>query len=340
MGNKNLNYNYQNKQYQQETKYYLSNEVPIIDTRIVHTKVESDKLYDYIIIGSSPYSLTCAYYLTKINKSVLIIDKNETIGGSFRIDRQNGLYSEFNDTYYSDSFINFDRLLLKFGTSFKKLFRPTKYTLYDLINTEKFTVSKDKILSVLNTEILHNIYIPKEPNDNKLFKIWKENLDCDIKLGVKYEINDNVIIIDDQIYQIKNIIIDQENAKETDKYNIFYHWDSKIDLNQTKSSYNDLVLSDYMYFSDPNLVTVFSQKNISHEDLESELYSNNNPTSVTITKNYSSDNIEILVTNAIKLLYSLEPEIKKTIILEESYNVIDIVKFLLLIKFILCMFKM
>ena len=31
------------------------------------TKLIND--YDYIIIGASPYGLTCAYYLSKINKS-------------------------------------------------------------------------------------------------------------------------------------------------------------------------------------------------------------------------------------------------------------------------------
>lgn len=327
--------------------------------------MENKNYYDYIIIGSSPYGLTCAYYLSKLNKKILLIDKNDTIGGSFRIDRQDGYYSELNDTYYSDSFINFDRLLLKFGTSFKKLFRPTKYTLFDLINSNNFSVSKDKILSVVNTEILHNIYIPKEPNDIKLFKIWKENLDCDIKLGVQYEIIDHKdgneflsIKIDNDIYQVKYLIYDQENSNTSftnaqqnnetqdtssidDHHNVFYHWDSKIDLKQNNllwdtSSYDDLVLSDYMYFSDPNSVTVFSRK---HNNLNIDIMDKFNPTKITVSKCYPTDNIEILVTNAIKLLYFLEPEIKKTVILEDSYNVIDIVKFLLLIKVILFIFK-
>jgi len=299
------------------------------------TKLIND--YDYIIIGTSPYGLTCAYYLSKINKKVLLIDKNNTIGGTFRVNRQDGYYSEFNNTYYSDSFINFDRLLLQFGTSFKQLFRKTDYTLLDLINTENISVSKDKILSVLNTEVLHNIYIPKEPNDIKLFKIWAENLNCDIKLGVTYEIIDNTIKINDTLYKINNLIYDQENCVETNDTIAYYHWDSKINFNHSylswNKSYNDIILSDYMYFSDPNSVTVLSRKN------NIDFIEKYNPTKTIYSKCYSSDNIEILVTNAIKLLYTIEPEIKKTVVMEDSYNVIDIVKFILLIKFILFKFR-
>jgi len=374
MGNKNLNYKYENTNFihqkyiaelkQDDEPAPLHSSVPLKVSTNIDQNV-SDIIYDYIIIGSSPYGLTCAYYLSKINKKVLLIDKNETIGGTFRINRQDGYYSEINDTYYSDSFINFDRLLLQFGTSFKKLFRQTKYTLLDLINCENLSVPKDKILTVLNTEIIHNIYIPKEPNDTKLFKIWEKNIECDIMLGVTYEIIDNTIKINNNIYQINNLIYDQENPKDTNDTNIFYHWDSKIDLTQNPlsrgteersgagsldlrsasgcrstiiwdKSYNDLILSDYMYLSDPNSVTVFSRKN----NLNIDIIDKCNPTKIIYSKCYSTDNIEILVTNAIKLLHTLEPEIKKTVVLEESYNVIDIVKFLLLIKFILLMFKL
>jgi len=330
----------------------------IIEKKYIITK--NKNYYDYIIIGSSPFGLTCAYYLSKINKKVLLIDKNKTLGGSFRIDRQNGLYSEYNNTYYSDSFINFDRLLLKFGTSFKKLFKKTNYNLYDFINSQNFSIAKNNILQILNTEIIHNLYIPKLPNDIKLFKIWEENLDCDIKLDIKYEIIDkNTILIysdnlnDDIFYRTNHIILDNENIKETNYYNIFYHWNDKIDLNKNiiteinilkinyqikwnKLSYDNLILSDYMYFNNPESFTVISRK--SKNNLDEQKYVPK-PTNTIITKCYESDNIETLVVNAINYLYILEPEIKKTVILEDSYNIIDIIKFLLLIKFVLFIFR-
>ena len=71
--------------------------------------------YDYIIIGTGPSSLTSAYYLAKLNKKILLIGK------------PNEDSLEFGPTFYSDSNINFKRLLLNFGTNFDSLFRKMKF---------------------------------------------------------------------------------------------------------------------------------------------------------------------------------------------------------------------
>ncbi len=50
--------------------------------------------YDYIIVGAGPSGLTLAYYLGKLNKRCLIVDKQNTIGGCHRVIRKDGLFTE------------------------------------------------------------------------------------------------------------------------------------------------------------------------------------------------------------------------------------------------------
>lgn len=96
--------------------------------------------YDYIIIGSNIAGLTCAYYLGKFGKKVLLIDKNDYIGGYHQVERGTlNLYSEKSNYLFSDSFINFKKLLLDFNTSFDKLFNPIEFNLIDI---HKFSYSE------------------------------------------------------------------------------------------------------------------------------------------------------------------------------------------------------
>jgi hypothetical protein len=92
--------------------------------------------YDYIIIGSNPSGLTLAYYLSKIGKSVLLVDGVQSMNYNSKIDY---LYTE-EVNIYSDSFINLKQLLkCEFESDFYDLFRPMKF------NSEKFFKFKEDI---------------------------------------------------------------------------------------------------------------------------------------------------------------------------------------------------
>ena len=49
-------------------------------------------MYDYIIVGAGPTGLTLALYLAKLNKKIIVIEKENTIGGIHRVKRDNGLF--------------------------------------------------------------------------------------------------------------------------------------------------------------------------------------------------------------------------------------------------------
>jgi len=88
-----------------------------------------NKIYDYIIVGTGPTGLALAWYLSKENKTVLLIDKETTIGGCHRVTRVNGLLTEHGPRVYSDVYLNFIHLLKEMDINFDDIF--TEYS-FDL----------------------------------------------------------------------------------------------------------------------------------------------------------------------------------------------------------------
>lgn len=66
-------------------------------------------LYDYIIIGGGPSGLTFAN-LNK-DKSVLIIDREDNIGGCHRVKRVESYFTEHGPRVYGSNFLNFEQIL-------------------------------------------------------------------------------------------------------------------------------------------------------------------------------------------------------------------------------------
>jgi predicted NAD/FAD-dependent oxidoreductase len=90
-----------------------------------------NKIYDYVIVGTGPTGLGLAWYLAKENKTVLLIDKETTIGGCHRVQRVNGLLTEHGPRVYSNVYLNFINLLTEMNINFKDLF--TEYS-FDISN--------------------------------------------------------------------------------------------------------------------------------------------------------------------------------------------------------------
>ena len=79
-------------------------------------------MYDYTIIGSGPTGLTLALYLANLKKKVLIVEKENSIGGIHRVKRINGLFTEHGPRIYLDNYVNFMKILKLLGTSFNQIF--------------------------------------------------------------------------------------------------------------------------------------------------------------------------------------------------------------------------
>jgi hypothetical protein len=83
--------------------------------------------FDYIIVGAGPSGLTLAYYLAKYNKKILLIEKEDTIGGDHRVIRHNKLFSEHSPRVYSSNYVNFINLLKDMNLNFYDLFVEYNY---------------------------------------------------------------------------------------------------------------------------------------------------------------------------------------------------------------------
>lgn len=295
--------------------------------------------YDYIIIGAGPSSLTCAYYLAKSNKKVLLVDKNSSIGGCYRITRTNGLFSELIPRFYSESFINFKNLLLNMNTHYDNLF-------------VKFD---------------NDVQISKEPNDCKLFSIWLQNIistgNCSVLLNSEIEnINylDNIITINSKNFKSNHIIT--EDFERLNSLTIYFHWNTKLELQSDFPKEKVIILTDYMYFNDPRSVTVISitVNKIKNNEIINEAFimlkkifiNLPEPTNISfsdVTRICSNSaklqvitdsiSIEKSIVNGLILLHKLEPTIIKEYPLLRPENIIDVLKYLFIISFILYIFK-
>lgn len=93
-------------------------------------------IYDCIIIGAGPAGLTFATLANKKEK-ILIIEKDEVIGGCHKVNRQkfeNEYYfCEHGPRVYINNYVNFKMILNKMGLKFKDLFKRNKKTTFETL---------------------------------------------------------------------------------------------------------------------------------------------------------------------------------------------------------------
>jgi len=235
--------------------------------------------YDLIIIGGGPSGLALAQCLRNTYKSILIIDKNQDIGGCHRVIRvpYNGeqVFTEHSPRIYSNNYKNFQTILKDMNTDFFKLFTPYNFSITEIggqtaFSTLSFTeifklglqflfllfndghgktitigefmtnnnfgsksidmidricrltdgasadnFTLNEFLQIFNQQILYSLYQPNKPNDQSLFKIWKEFLSSN---NISFMMNTNVdkINIDTETNLVNSIeVIKGKDEKQT-----------------------------------------------------------------------------------------------------------------------------
>ena len=168
--------------------------------------------YNYVIIGGGPTGLTLAWYLSKANKKVLLIEKESTLGGCHIVHRVDGLFTEHGPRVYSNSYLNFIDLLKDMNLDFDDLF-----TLYDfnitniggknhhsLTNFEKASFINAFIKLTIFPSYGKNISILKFMEDNNFSEESKEYIDrtCRLTDGAtsdRYTLFQFLELVDQQI---------------------------------------------------------------------------------------------------------------------------------------------
>jgi uncharacterized protein with NAD-binding domain and iron-sulfur cluster len=111
--------------------------------------------YDLVIIGAGPSGLALATYCSKLNKKILIIDKEAEVGGCHRVRRvkenNENIFTEHGPRIYSSSYKNFINLLKGMDEDFYKLFTPYHFTMS--------AIGGETVWSTLTMKELFNLFI-------------------------------------------------------------------------------------------------------------------------------------------------------------------------------------
>lgn len=84
-------------------------------------------MYDYLIVGAGPCGLTLAWILGKAGKSVLLLEREQSIGGCHRVRRVNGFFTEHGPRVYMSNANTFRNFLNKMGLEFDSMFTPYNF---------------------------------------------------------------------------------------------------------------------------------------------------------------------------------------------------------------------
>ena len=116
------------------------------------------KKYEYIIVGGGPTGMTLAWLLEDKNKKILLIEKEDELGGCHRVKRVDGYFSEHGPRVYSNGYLTFIHLLKEMGLDFNHFFTLYKDNMSSINekNIGKFTNKEKKSLSLAFLKLIFN----------------------------------------------------------------------------------------------------------------------------------------------------------------------------------------
>lgn len=165
--------------------------------------------YDYIIIGGGPTAMTIAWLLEDKDRKILILEKEDTMGGCHRVHRVDGFFSEHGPRIYSNAYVMFMEILEDLGMEFDDYFTEYKYDLskikgkniHSLKPNEKRALSWAFIKLIFNPNYGKKISIKQFCDDNNFSDEAKDYFEkfCRLTDGASME---NYTLY--QLLQIKN----------------------------------------------------------------------------------------------------------------------------------------
>jgi hypothetical protein len=130
--------------------------------------------YDIIVVGAGPAGLALAHYASRANKKILILEKENTLGGCHRVNRTSGMFSEHGPRVYSSNYHNFKDILKNIGSSFDDMFTPYNFSLSTIGG---YSVSKMKVKEIMlfSVEYLKLLLFPSHGKDTTVLQFCIEN---------------------------------------------------------------------------------------------------------------------------------------------------------------------
>lgn len=122
--------------------------------------------YDIVIIGGGPSGLAFAHYCSLLGVKILLIEKNESIGGCHTVYRNDkNLFSEHSPRVYSSAYLNFKNILKDIGLKFEDSFTLLKHQSFDLMKESVFKVFSLWEIIDLSFNILTYLIYPDHGKD-------------------------------------------------------------------------------------------------------------------------------------------------------------------------------
>jgi hypothetical protein len=109
--------------------------------------------YDYVIVGGGPTGMTIAWILSNQKKKVLLIEKDEVLGGCHKVLRVNGYFTEHGPRVYSNSFLMFIEILSDMNIAFTDLFIPYNFKHVNIDNKTILSLNFNEIMALLSAFI-------------------------------------------------------------------------------------------------------------------------------------------------------------------------------------------
>lgn len=110
--------------------------------------------YDLVIVGAGPAGLALAHCVSHLNKKILIIEKEDVIGGCHAVRRINGLFTEHGPRVYSKTYSVFIDLLKEMNLDFEDLFTPYNFSVSEIGGETIFSTLSFYELFLLGMEFL------------------------------------------------------------------------------------------------------------------------------------------------------------------------------------------
>ena len=113
-------------------------------------------IYDIIIVGGGPAGLGLAHYCCSLgNLKILVIEKEDQIGGCHRVKRVDGVFTEHGPRIYSSTYVNFIDILKEMNEDFFTLFTPDKLQTNFITQNVIFATMTPRELFVLTMQIIY-----------------------------------------------------------------------------------------------------------------------------------------------------------------------------------------
>jgi protoporphyrinogen oxidase len=130
----------------------------------------NNERYDMIIVGTGPAGISLSHCCTNLNKKILMIDREPTIGGCHRVKRVNGdMFTEHSPRVYISNYVNFFHLISEIGIKKYDIFTDYYYNISNVFN--KFKLYE---LSIFGLEYIKYLFNHQYGNTKSLLDFCKE----------------------------------------------------------------------------------------------------------------------------------------------------------------------